>query len=271
MAADGQCSLPASWRPVTLTHVEYPAGDLSGHLLAYLSLSPIFVIVGFVTLIIFKRELHTISFLGGLALNEGVNWLIKNIIQEPRPCGGRAWAERALGSPRSGHYWRATSSCNALVFSLSPGPHTAVGTKYGMPSSHSQFMWFFSIYSFLFLYLRMHQTNNARFLDLLWRHLLSLGLLTVAFLVSYSRVYLLYHTWSQVLYGGIAGSFMAVAWFIFTQEVLTPLFPRIAAWPISEFFLIRDTSLIPNVLWFEYTVTRAEARNRQRKLGTKLQ
>lgn len=26
MAADGQCSLPASWRPVTLTHVEYPAG-----------------------------------------------------------------------------------------------------------------------------------------------------------------------------------------------------------------------------------------------------
>jgi hypothetical protein len=38
-----------------------PAGDLSGHLLAYLSLSPIFVIVGFVTLIIFKRELHTVS------------------------------------------------------------------------------------------------------------------------------------------------------------------------------------------------------------------
>ncbi|XP_040081289.1 dolichyldiphosphatase 1 isoform X1 [Oryx dammah] len=312
MAADGQCSLPASWRPVTLTHVEYPAGDLSGHVLAYLSLSPVFVIVGFVTLIIFKRELHTvsesrspvphpgeegpphpipshprcfafpstlpplskcveppgwfqvvpggweaqseasrlprgpnnhtssrqISFLGGLALNEGVNWLIKHVIQEPRPCGG---------------------------------PHTAVGTKYGMPSSHSQFMWFFSIYSFLFLYLRMHQTNNARFLDLLWRHVLSLGLLTVAFLVSYSRVYLLYHTWGQVLYGGVAGGLMAVAWFVFTQEVLTPLFPRIAAWPISEFFLIRDTSLIPNVLWFEYTVTRAEARNRQRKLGTKLQ
>nr|XP_010585879.1 dolichyldiphosphatase 1 isoform X5 [Loxodonta africana] len=219
MAADGLCSLPASWRPVTLTHVEYPAGDLSGHVLAYLSLSPVFVIVGFVTLIIFKRELHTvslppattlyllprnkeeetaasqISFLGGLGLNEGVNWLIKHVFQEPRPCGGL---------------------------------HMAVSTKYGMPSSHSQFMWFFSVYSFLFLYLRMHQTNNARFLDLLWRHVLSLSLLTTALLVSYSR-------------------------------------------PVSEFFLIRDTSLIPNVLWFEYTVTRAEARNRQRKLGTKLQ
>ncbi|NXM66949.1 DOPP1 Dolichyldiphosphatase, partial [Serilophus lunatus] len=238
MAAVGGCSLPAPWRPVSLTHVEYPAGDFSGQLLAYLSLGPIFIIVGFVTLIIFKRELHTISFLGGLAFNEGVNWLIKNVIREPRPC------EEA---------------------------HSTVTTKYGMPSSHSQFMWFFSVYSFLFLYLRMHQTNNARFLDLLWRHVLSICLVTVALLVSYSRVYLLYHTWSQVLYGGVAGSIMAIAWFAFTQEILTPLFPRIAAWPISEFFLIRDTSLIPNILWFEYTVTRAEARNRQRKLGTKLQ
>uniref|UniRef100_A0A8V1AF52 Dolichyldiphosphatase n=1 Tax=Gallus gallus TaxID=9031 RepID=A0A8V1AF52_CHICK len=158
-----------------------------------------------------------------------------------------------------------------LFLLLFPEAHSTVTTKYGMPSSHSQFMWFFSVYSFLFLYLRMHQTNNARFLDLLWRHVLSICLVTVALLVSYSRVYLLYHTWSQVLYGGVAGSVMAIAWFAFTQEILTPLFPRIAAWPISEFFLIRDTSLIPNILWFEYTVTRAEARNRQRKLGTKLQ
>lgn len=36
-------------------------GDFSGQLLAYLSLGPIFIIVGFVTLIIFKRELHTVS------------------------------------------------------------------------------------------------------------------------------------------------------------------------------------------------------------------
>lgn len=33
----------------------------------------------------------------------------------------------------------------------------------------------------------MHQTNNARFLDLLWRHVLSICLVTVALLVSYSR------------------------------------------------------------------------------------
>ncbi|MEE6505563.1 hypothetical protein FKM82_005561 [Ascaphus truei] len=197
MAVVEQCSIAAQWRPVSLTHVEYPAGDISGQLLAYLSLGPIFILISFVTLITFKRELHTISFLGGLVINEGVNWVIKNIIREPRPC---------------------------------EGTHTIITTEYGLPSSHSQFMWFFSVYSFLFLYLRMHQTNNARFLDLLWRHILSVCLLTGAFLVSYSRVYLMYHTWSQVAYGGVAGSFLAVAWFAFTQEFLTPLFPRIAAW-----------------------------------------
>ncbi|KAL7980855.1 hypothetical protein Chor_002009 [Crotalus horridus] len=168
MAAVGECSIPVPWNSVSLTHVEYPAGDFTGRLLAYLSLSPIFIIVGFITLIVFKRELHTISFLGGLCFNEGVNWLIKNIVQEQRPC---------------------------------PEVHLSVYSKYAMPSSHSQFIWFFSIYSFLFLYL---------------------------------RVYLLYHTWSQVVYGGFVGSFMAALWFLFTQEILTPLFPRIAACYLTQ-------------------------------------
>ncbi|KAM4019480.1 dolichyldiphosphatase 1 [Anomaloglossus baeobatrachus] len=88
MAAGDQCSLSAQWRPVSLTHVEYPAGDVYGQLLAYLSLGPVVILISFVTLIIFKRELHTISFLGGLVMNEGVNWLIKNIVREPRPCEG---------------------------------------------------------------------------------------------------------------------------------------------------------------------------------------
>uniref|UniRef100_A0A672NGK6 Dolichyldiphosphatase n=2 Tax=Sinocyclocheilus grahami TaxID=75366 RepID=A0A672NGK6_SINGR len=226
MASEEQCSAPPRWRSISLTHVEYPAGDLTGQVLACMSLLPIAVLVGFVTLIVFKRELHTISFFGGLIMNEGLNWLLKHILQEPRPCGG----------------------------------HSSVTTEYGMPSSHSQFIWFFVVYFFLFLYLRMHQTNNARCVELLWRHILSIILLAVALFVSYSRVYLLYHTWSQVIYGGVAGMVMGVVWFFITQEVLTPLFPKIAAWPISEFFLVRDTSLIPNILWFEYTVTRSEAR-----------
>ncbi|XP_071379440.1 dolichyldiphosphatase 1 isoform X2 [Centroberyx affinis] len=195
MALEEQCSAPPRWRSISLTHVEFPEDDLTGQVLAYISLLPIAILVGFVTLIVFKRELHTISFFGGLILNEGVNWLLKHILREPRPCAGA---------------------------------HSTLNTEYGMPSSHSQLIWFFVVYFFLFLYLRMHQTNNARCVDLLWRHILSIILLGMALSVSYSR-------------------------------------------PISEYFLVRDTSLIPNILWFEYTVTRSEARNRQRKLGTKPQ
>lgn len=43
-----------------------------------------------------------------------------------------------------------------IRFSTSPaGAHTNVPSEYGMPSSHSQLIWFFVVYFFLFLYLRL--------------------------------------------------------------------------------------------------------------------
>lgn len=69
------------WRPITLTLVEYPkgkqithtkietvnifsdnfhAGDLLGFLLAWASLSPLAIMAGFVALILFRRDLHTV-------------------------------------------------------------------------------------------------------------------------------------------------------------------------------------------------------------------
>lgn len=61
---------------------------------------------------------------------------------------------------------------------------------------------------------------------------------THCFFFFYSpRVYLLYHTWSQVIYGGVAGSTFGIVWFFFTQEVLTPIFPKIAAWYVVLSFL----------------------------------
>lgn len=38
---------------------------------------------------LFKIFLLQISFFGGLVMNEGINWLLKHILQEPRPCGGK--------------------------------------------------------------------------------------------------------------------------------------------------------------------------------------
>ena len=49
-------------------------------------------------------------------------------------------------------------------------------------------------------------------------------------LLMISRIYLSYHTMSQIVCGVAAGSAMAVLWFILVHLLLTPLFPRICSW-----------------------------------------
>lgn len=88
----------------------------------------------------------------------------------------------------------------------------------------------------------------------------------MAVLVSISRIYLEYHSVSQVLYGALLGIIFATFWFALTYLILAPLFPQVVTWRISELLLLRDTTLIPNVLWFEYTNTRSEVRARRKKL-----
>lgn len=137
-------------------------GDLTGRVLAYFSLLPIAILVGFVTLIVFKRELHTvssahfgtmstiktgpwrcqrqtgfivvvhrfvvqISFFGGLILNEGVNWLFKNILREPRPCAGKWKVRPSFGNSTlvleavSKNEWFSFSASNKKIKSLENG------------------------------------------------------------------------------------------------------------------------------------------------------
>ena len=85
-------------------------------------------------------------------------------------------------------------------------------------------------------------------------------------LVCFGRVYLLYHTTSQVIAGAFVGLVFGVLWFLFVHVILTPfVFPRVVTWKISELLLIRDTSLIPNILLFEYTRTRMECQARSRR------
>lgn len=88
----------------------------------------------------------------------------------------------------------------------------------------------------------------------------------LSFLVCYGRVYLLYHSVNQVLMGAVVGLISGSSWFFLVHFVLSPfLFPKIVSWKISEILLIRDTTLIPNVIFFEYTSTRLESRSRSRK------
>ncbi|XP_012259735.1 dolichyldiphosphatase 1-like [Athalia rosae] len=219
------------WVPLSLTLVEYPQGDLIGKFLALITLIPFAVIAGFLALVLFRRDLHTIAFLGGIVVNEVVNFSLKHTICEARPLR------------REVNY-----------------------TEYGMPSAHSQFMWFFATYATIFVFVRLHHNNNSTVSERFWRIIIIASCMAIATLVAFSRIYLQYHSVSQVICGVLIGILVGIIWFLVTHLVLTPFFPTIVSWRISEYLLLRDTTLIPNVLWFEYTNTRAEARARSRKL-----
>ncbi|KAF7417709.1 hypothetical protein HZH68_000362 [Vespula germanica] len=219
------------WVPLSLTLIEYPQGDILGKLLALISLTPFVILTGFMTLILFRRDLHTIAFFSGVILNEFVNLILKHTIREARPL------------KRDGIY-----------------------NEYGMPSTHAQFMWFFTTYAILFICIRLHHNSNSTISERFWRIIIVAACIIVAVLVSYGRIYLQYHSTSQVLCGALVGVTLGVAWFLITHTILTPLFPLIVSWRVSEYLLLRDTTLIPNVLWFEYTNIRTEVRARSRKL-----
>ncbi|XP_022667917.1 dolichyldiphosphatase 1-like isoform X1 [Varroa jacobsoni] len=221
------------WSSFSLTHVQYPKGDSLGKLLAFISLSPLGIAVCMLTLILFRRDLHTITFSSGILLNEVMNYTLKHLIREPRPLKRQE----------------------------------EMTVEFGMPSSHSQFMWFVATYLMFFITFRLHHgSNNNSVWEGVWRHLLIAGGFFWAGAVAASRVYLEYHTLAQVMAGGALGALAACAWFALTHCVFTPLFPYICSWRISELLLLRDTTLIPNVMWFEYTSYRQESRTRQRKL-----
>lgn len=89
---------------------------------------------------------------------------------------------------------------------------------YGMPSSHAQFVAFFSLYLTLFLLLRHspHPSDTHTPTTFKQRVALAISSFIFATTVCASRVYLSYHTVNQVLVGCAVGTVTAVAWFVVT-------------------------------------------------------
>ncbi|OQR88851.1 hypothetical protein THRCLA_10061, partial [Thraustotheca clavata] len=107
----------------TLTSVMYEADDPFGSLAALVTLSPVFIMVMYATLIVFQRDLHIIFMLIGQMTNEIVNQILKRTIDQKRPDG--AEMEDA-----------------------------------GMPSAHAQFMAFFATYVVLYTSNRMSKRRE---------------------------------------------------------------------------------------------------------------
>jgi len=230
-------NVDSHWKPILLTHVTYPEDDLIGKVLAWSSLFPIFIIVSFLTLILFRREVHTMMFFVGIILSEAVNLGLKSYLREPRPCR--------------------------------PGDEMLLYSKYGMPSAHCQFMCFFAAYLILFAYIRLKPHESEKFI--IRKHVIAFSSLLAAVLVSISRIYLHYHTLEQVVIGSLIGVIGGIAWFCIVGSFLMPCAQQLVNTKFAEFFLIRDSSSIPDILWFEYTAIRSEARQRNKRTSSKSQ
>jgi dolichyldiphosphatase len=161
----------------------------------------------YATLIWSTREIEILLMFGGQMACEALNFALKRILKEERP--------------KQMH-----------------------GKGYGMPSSHAQFVAFFSLSLTLFLLFRhvpKKPTPSHTPLSLVARFLLSGLALANAGLVSWSRIYLSYHTPKQVLVGTLAGATTALLWFLVTTVVRQI---GLLSWamdlPITRLFRMRD-------------------------------
>ena len=214
----------------SLTYVTYDDEDPLGFVLAGITLAPIFIMVMYATLVVFRRDMHTLAMLAGQLVNEAASVILKEIVSAPTS----RWRHHAVRPPGGDK----------------TGP--------GMPSSHTQFMFFFATYSALFIFRRATLEQPAV------KPVLCLALETLAFLVAYSRCHLLYHTVEQVVVGGVLGVGFGVVWFAVVQTLLAPQFARLQDWGPLRFFHFKDLSHVNFLYRFEKKIAKQFAAAQKR-------
>ena len=138
---------------------------------------------------------------------------------------------------------RPVSTCEAL----------GVCNKPGMPSSHSQVIFFLAALEVFQLMRKVYAFRQER-----WQRLEQLGTVfcytAASVLVAYSRVYLGYHDVPQILAGAAAGITVAAACFAVTCFAAK----NFQSWQqstIGRLLRLKDTWVIDDVLLFEYNNT----------------
>ncbi|RKF75229.1 putative dolichyldiphosphatase [Golovinomyces cichoracearum] len=175
----------ADLRPLaslSLTLVHYNPLDPISYFCAWLALVPQALCIVYVTLIWSTREIEILLMFIGQMACEAVNFALKRSLKEERP--------------KQMH-----------------------GKGYGMPSSHAQFVAFFSASLTLFLLFRhvpKPPSHSHTPLSLVSRIGLSALSLASAGLVAWSRAYLNYHTKKQIIVGFEGGLVFAISWFLLT-------------------------------------------------------
>ncbi|KAJ7224141.1 hypothetical protein GGX14DRAFT_648651 [Mycena pura] len=213
-----------------LTHVLYDDSSYFSLALALVTLSPIllmastasnlFAIVdpvlyfqpAYAALAIQTREYIIIIMWAGQFAGEALNLVLKHAIRQERPS-----------------------------YSAAHG--------YGFPSSHSQYMGYFTTFLILHLYFRHRFASTGySILDSAWRVAVYSALMAWAAIVAYSRYYLRYHSILQILWGLAIGMALGITVYAFCEliprrrpnSIFGALKSYIVENPLSTWLQIRD-------------------------------
>ncbi|KAJ0087765.1 hypothetical protein Patl1_32055 [Pistacia atlantica] len=206
-------------------HVRYQKGDILGYFLAWISILPLYTSVMFFSHFVYHREIHSLFISIGLQIAMFLALLLKISIKQQRP-----------------------KTCVSLE----------TCNTYGWPSQHTTLTFFLAAY--LTLSAIFKSNNNGK-----QKWIVALSSLSLAFLTMYSRVYLGYHTVSQVIGGAFVGSSCGAVWFWMVNCVFLYYFPAIEKSFIGRILHLKDTSHIQNMLRSGYDNARASRKNSEQK------
>ncbi|CCF58982.1 hypothetical protein KAFR_0F03860 [Kazachstania africana CBS 2517] len=213
--------------PFDDTFILYNPHDIISVLSVYLSLSPILILMFYLSWLIITREIESVIVACGQLSNEVLNKILKKLIKENRPYG-----------ITSLHY---NSTIN---FNMGPG--------YGMPSAHSQFVGFFTVY---FLLRIKYKWKFVPVDHILYSTLIA----TLGALVCFSRIYLCYHNLKQVVVGYSIGLLNGSLYYIFVDLVRSvgTIDYLLNTWIFQRFYIKDTCNLCPATLQEEHSSYRS--------------
>ncbi|KAF4324060.1 hypothetical protein BBO99_00002336 [Phytophthora kernoviae] len=203
-----------------LTWVVYDPTDPLGVILALFTLSPIFIMIMYATLVASQRDLDTISMFTGQMITVVLNKVLKKVINQPRP----------EGAPMSGS---------------------------GMPSAHSQFIAFFAAYVVAYTWKRLNsRRRQEQWFTIV--SVLVVAVLTCYSRIhlgyhSTEQVVV------GVVFGVLTGHDVLTLVCLSNVQVAPWLFPLLAKSRLAQFFYVRDISHIPDLVVYQFEICRAKS------------
>lgn len=197
--------LPPGKIPFDETYILYDKNDIAGIICCILALTPMLLLQSYLTWLIMERDFEPVIFTVGQLSNELINQVLKRVIKQERPLYNGTISLVFNG---------ANISDDNMQENIS-----SLRVSYGMPSAHSQFMGFFVSYLVLNMWFRWNNRYRIQRFDRMI-YCVSGWLLSIS--VCFSRWYLEYHTWDQIIIGYQIGIIVGAVYYIFIVTILYP-------------------------------------------------